>query len=387
MDSSPFLKNRSLKALGTTGLGTTGLCTLALLLTGCGNGVNRPTILLDAGTEDITKAAPKNPGVVVTEPVEPETLEDERVLGSLPREAPNDEMSRDDFLKIIEAAKKSAPPKPEVRPSAEAEPKVDPKPEATAAAKPKPEVKIEPTPAKPLPKAEPRPKPAVKTPATPAAPAAKKEKPAPKKITPPVEKAPEVNPEPTAETADETVDPDDLGIDAEDEIASAAYTGPTAVIDRPYTTQKFQLSETAGRLGQMDPVKYRQLQKDTMGTSFRACNFFLITALVEAQITDERHLPLYQAALFDTKYFEPKGWAKITVKALKEWFREGRTFDVALQRNAPRGKRHGHVAIPVGLNEKGQILVAEGIYARISNRIQVYSDTQIATKYNLYVRY
>lgn len=326
-----FLKNHSSQPLKTL-----SLCALALLLAGCGKDAKRPVILLDLGTPEVLGRTP--------DPVEPETIEEEKILKSIPQETLNKEMSRDAFLKMIKEAKTS-------KEKAEAPKKVE-TPKKTEAPK-----KIE----------------------------APKKTEAPKKIEPPkkVEEAPPVE-TPEEEVPTETTD---TGVDSEDETSAETYSGPTSVVDRPRSTREFQLSETAARLGLMDPAEYRQLQKETMGTSFRACNFFLITALVKAEITDENHLPIYQAALFDTKYLEPKGWSKISISTLKKWFKEGRSFDVVLQRNAPKGKAHGHVAIPIGLNEMGQIMVAEGIYAKTSNRIRVYSDETLSTKFKVYVRF
>ncbi len=352
---------------------------LLLLLSGCGKR-GHSVVLVTPLIEPTANEAPKNTTEPTPTTVDTDTEEEERALTALSKETPDEEMSREDFLKIIHDAKTVAPAKITANTDTNTKPKAE---ETKASPPPKEEQKKETTTPAPtqneggLLSEEKKENEPVKPSTDPEKPTAPE-----KPETPPLEI--EEDPLPTPENIPVT-DPTDVGIDAEDEEAAEAYTGPTSVVDRPRTTDQFQLSETAARLGAMNSAKYRLQQKDAMGTSFRACNFFLITALVESGITDEKHLPLYQAALFDSKYFEPKKWKKIKVATLKEWFANGKVFDVVLQRNPPKGKSHGHVAIPVGLNETGQILVAEGVYKKFSNRIRVYTDSE-TEKYNIYVR-
>ncbi|MBC7386845.1 MAG: hypothetical protein H7301_11880 [Cryobacterium sp.] len=182
-------------------------------------------------------------------------------------------------------------------------------------------------------------------------------------------------------------DPNDTGIDEDDERAAETYTGPKEVVVRPLSTAKFLLSETAARLASMGRRDYQKLQYDVVGKKVRACNFFVITALSEANIADDRHLPMFTAGSFDTNYFIPKGWTRITVETLRSWFRDGKSFDVVIQRDPPHGRKNGHIAIPVGLNSAGKIMVAEGVLGRISNRLRLFSDSEVTKGYKIFVRY
>lgn len=376
---------RSLK-LQASPLRTATLLAFGLLLSGCGKQSTRPTVYVDAGAPNPTTT--KGPAPSDSEVLDDEALakEEKAIDDALKGEVPDKEMSRDTFLKLIEKAKKSIQPEP--TPSTEPtsapeekstkEPEVSPpvpsptpspipsvkpplKPSPTPAPSPVIEKKVEEKPTTIWPARTPRPKPSPVP------------SPKPKKE---IEPAP-----PSADTSD------DVGIDEEDEIASTQYSGPKTVVDRPKSTPTFQLSEIAANLGSMKTAEYRRIQIDTMDTAYRACNFFLITALVEARVADKNDLPLLKAAQFDDKYLIPQGWKKIPVETMKKWFRDGKSFDVVLQREAPKGKNYGHVAIPVGLNAEGQVMVAEGVLQKVSNRIRVYTDKEIATKFRIFARY
>ncbi len=200
---------------------------------------------------------------------------------------------------------------------------------------------------------------------------------------------PEVKPEPKVEPSaipSSTPVVDD-GVDADDKKFDETYSGPKTVVDHPRSTPEFQLSEIAAELGSMTPKKkYLELQKSLMGSSLRSCNFFFVAALIQAHVTDSEHFPPWQAASLGSKYFEPRGWKKINLATLKQWFRDGKSFDVAIQRDAPSGMRHGHVAIPVGLNADGDVLVAQASYLTESNKIVTYRDSSLEAKFRIYVR-
>jgi hypothetical protein len=207
-----------------------------------------------------------------------------------------------------------------------------------------------------------------------------------------VEKKPQVPAEPQLPRPSETAgrkpklsDMDDVGIEVEDESRSENYVGPKTAVFRPHITGDRQLSQIAAKLATMGKSDYKKTQKDSIGTQYSACNFFVITALLGANVVDESRIPMFTAAAFPKKYLEPKGWEKIDALTLKEWFVAGYAFDVIIQRDPPKGKKHGHIAIPVGLNQSGDLLVAEGVLGKVTNRVRVYSDKELA-KYRIYVR-
>lgn len=179
----------------------------------------------------------------------------------------------------------------------------------------------------------------------------------------------------------------DDGVDVEDELASANYAGPKTVIERPRSTSKFMLSETAAELALMSGAKYQTLQVDIVGKPTRACNYFVITALAEAKVVGPKSLPFFTAGSFDNKYLTVKnGWARISLVELKQWFKEGRSFDVIFQKDPPAGKSYGHISIPIGLNAKGDVMVAEASLNKVANRVRVYTDRD-ASNYRVFVRY
>jgi hypothetical protein len=372
-------------------------------------------------------------------PSTPEELKTERAEIAVLNNLPDGEMSKDDMEKLVLDAEKSLPddepivsnpaPVPSTIPSSipevkkpsttlltdnspKTEPKVEPKVETKPEPKvePKPEPKVQPKPepkkeepssswpaVKPKPKKPTETKPTVPPVVKPVPPTSKPvEKPAPKPIEKPVQKPvqppvqkPVTQPAPIPSPVAVPVTPptDDNGVDADDQNFDETYNGPKNIVDHPRSTADFQLSEVAAQLGSMTPKKgYLDLQKSLMGSRLKSCNYFFITALIESNLATSRNFPGWMAASLDTKYFEPKGWKRIDLDTLKQWFRDAKTFDVAIQRNAPRGKAHGHVAIPVGLNSDGNVMVAEASYLTESNRIAVYKDASLATKFKIYVR-
>lgn len=379
---------RSLKSQASP-LRTATFLAFVLLLSACGKQSPRPTIYLESGTPNPTSTeAPTEEELLDDQALE---REEKAIDAALQSEAPNEEMSRDTFLKLIEKAKTAVQTKTA---TPEEKTPVDPAKESTPSTSPSPVPSRSPSPTPTsIPSPSPSPAPAEerktslwpslnKTPRTKPSP---QPQPLPLPTTP--AKKPEPAPAPLPPAPTTPTDANDVGIDEEDEVASTQYSGPKAVVDRPKSTPYFQLSEIAANLGSMKTAEYRRIQIDTMKTAYRACNFFLITALVEANVVEKTDPPLFMAAAFDDHYFVPTGWKKISVETMKKWFRDGKSFDVVLQRDAPKGKNHGHVAIPVGLNAAGQVMVAEGVYQKVSNRIRVYSDKEIATKFRIFARY
>jgi hypothetical protein len=260
-----------------------------------------------------------------------------------------------------------------------------------------PPKKTEPT----TPKTTPSPIPPVKTVPETKKPEEKKTTTTPPKKGEP-KKEPKAEPKPPVE---KKVEPDvdsnitnDNGIDEDDQKFEEEYAGPKTVIVHPMSTADYQLSEIAAQLAQMKAKDYTQLQKKLVGNPADACNFFFDVALITAKTIGLRGEPVTsknfpgKAATLDTAFFAPGGWKRITVAEMKQWFREGRTFDVAIQRDPPKGKIHGHIAIPVGLNADGNVMVAEasiksGKKPGVSNRLAVYSDASLDSKFKIFARY
>lgn len=301
-------------------------------------------------------------------------------------------MSRDEMVKLVEAAEREIPDavvdaelrREEKIELNEVEPKSPPSP--LPSQRPAEWKKPVTTPSKDTAKVSP---PVVRTePVITSSPTPVTKKESPKEV-PKTEPGPPIPGEPTVA---------DNGVDDDDERFASDYTGPKTVVDHPSSSGEYRLSEVAANFGMMRLPKenYSALQKKLMGSSMKACNFFFAAALIEAgapasdgATATRDHYPAWLAADLDTKYFNSKsaGWERITLVQMKQWFQERRNFDVAIQRDAPPGKKHGHIAIPIGLNADGKVLVAEASYKTVANRIAAYSDVSIATKFRIYARY
>ncbi len=371
------------------------VCVSLFFLSACGKPGSRPTVYV----ENPVRSSPNTPIAPDTDPVDPETIEDEELLAETPNAIPEGEVTIEEFKRAVQKAredrnkkseetKKSIPseepapfpvpvepkenkpePKPEVKPVPIPAPAPAPLPFPVPAApkEKKPEVKLEP---------KPEPKPEVKPVPIPAPAPAPVPLPFPVPAEP-KEKKSEPKPEPKIESNASAGDE----LDEEGEATSEAFEGRVTDIPR---SSKFRLSEIAAELGSMNSHDYLKIQSDILDVKARACNFFLSTALYKSGATK---VPLFHmAAKFDTEYFDKTGWRRASVAEIRKWFTEGKAFDVAIQRDPPKGKNHGHVAIPVGLDSKGQILVAEGIYKKVSNQIRVYSDATLSSRYKIYVR-
>jgi hypothetical protein len=376
----------------------------AVTLSGCGDArrVRAPA--------PISSPAPQTVNAVPTDengtPLTPEQIRTQKVQAQVTENLPNAEMSKQDFEKILADADKNYVDDgsgtsnensgthtygtPGTNPEASPIPSPAPSPATNfLTERPDPIVAkqdhtrvVHP----PLPKII---TPPVKDPAPPAKdPSPPKKDPAPKK--PPVKNPtpPKKNPTPPPPPIENpSTDPNaDNGVDADDEKAADDYAGPKTVVEHPQSTADFQLSEVAAQLAALPKRAYLNEQRDKTGINYPACNYFLITALVDAKVTDERHLPLFMAGSFDTEYFIPKGWKRISLATMKKWFKDGKSFDVAIQRDPPKGMRNGHVAIPIGLNAQGAVMIAEGVLNGAANKIAIYSDSSLDGKYKIFAR-
>ena len=87
------------------------------------------------------------------------------------------------------------------------------------------------------------------------------------------------------------------------------------------------------------------------GSTFPACNFFLITSLCKSGYCAGGK-PFFKASHFDG-YFRANGWKEITVSQLKSWLEVGTEFDGVLQRDGKDGR--GHVMVPIGVASDGDL--------------------------------
>gem|GEM_PF-3461979 len=363
---------------------------ITTVLSGC-NSSQFPRPQRDGARLSVPADSPNITPVVSGEPESvptPEEARHQKAEQIVAENPPNTEMSREEMRRLIDETEKKLPLEKTARilPPAKKEPAANPK-------------KTEPAPA-PMPKVEAKPPafrwPGIAWPLTPPKkeePKAESRKPAPVPV--PAPSVPKKSSPPKTETlpADSNATTD-TGVDADDKKYADTYAGPTTVVDHPHSTGDFQLSEIAAQLGAIRPrSKYLDLQKELVANRTKSCNFFFAVALIEARAPDAKgqaatssNYPSAMAAQLDKTYFIPAGWRQIKLAELKQWFRDGKTFDVAIQRGAPEGKRHGHVAIPIGLNADGNVMVSEASYLTESNRISVYPDASLASKFRIFVR-
>ncbi len=330
-------------------------------------------------------------------PTTPQEIREEKAAVAVMDKLPDEEnMSKDQMEKLIDDAKKdipldNVPIEPVTDTPAVAEPNVEPSstPSITPSPVPSnaPGLLTDKTP-KAAPPTHSEVWPAPKPSSVPIAPVTSPSPiPPAKPVTPPVKKPPVTKPSPIPSVIPNPPVDTDNGVDADDATYNESYTGPKTVVDHPMSSPDYQLSEIAAKLGMMTPKKsYLALQKSLMGSSLRSCNFFVDAALIEANLATSNSFPNLQAAAFDTKYFVPKGWKRVTLAQLKQAFKDHKTFDAAIQRDAPPGKAHGHVAIAIGLNTAGNVMIAEASYMTESNRISVYNDASLNSKFKIYVR-
>ena len=95
---------------------------------------------------------------------------------------------------------------------------------------------------------------------------------------------------------------------------------------------------------------------------------------------------MFTAEAFAKNFLGPQGWKRTDLKTIKAWMHSDRAFDVIIQRKAPAGKRYGHIAIPIGLNARDDLMVAEASLGQVTNRIRVFS-AQEASKFTIFVHY
>lgn len=132
-----------------------------------------------------------------------------------------------------------------------------------------------------------------------------------------------------------------------------------------------RLAHVAHRLAGLSEAQYLKLQKRWVGTTTRACNFFLITALCESGYCRDSK-PFYRAADFDL-YFQKTGWRKVTLDELRARAGNREAMDVVFQKGGRFPGAPGHVMIYTGYDlELGLIRIAQGELRRISHeRIEV----------------
>lgn len=390
---------------------------LALLLSGCSDARRVRPLARAHGEEGAKVAAEADLGTGGEQRRRTrEEIREEKATLKVIESLPDDrDLSRAEMARLIEEAEKQIP-NDEIDADLKREEEESP---AAAAAPESPALSGQALNPSPLPSARPSAKPSLltETPVPPKTPDAKKIEPVkpiapivPKKIEPkkteapkppvkiePAKPATSVWPKPVKPEPPKVESEEDDGVDAEDKRYANAYSGPKTIVDHPRSAPGFELSEVAAELGAMNPKsKYRALQKSLMSSSLASCNFFFAAALIQARgptstgaiaTTENYRLWGNTAAALDTKYFIPAGWKRITVEEMKQGFRDGKTFDVAIQRDPPKGKKHGHVAIPVGLNADGKVMVAEASYLTESNRIAVYSDASLSSKFKIFARF
>jgi hypothetical protein len=307
--------------------------------------------------------------------------------GGLLTENPTDDSHTDEAPPELPQKSTSEPSPPGVE-AEQPKVKVEPaKPQPTVEPE-KPKTKIEP--AKPQPKAEPE-KPTTKI--DPARPQPMAEPEQPKTKVEPAKPQPTVEPV-KPKTKVEPAKPQPK-VEPKKPVAKV-NSALQDILGQLSSDPDYQLSSQAATLGLMQNSEYLALQKSLTGTKEKSCNFFFAAALIRAHgpaLNDTTatpdNFPIWSnlAANLDTKYFIPTGWKRISVATMKKWFKEGKPFDVALQMDAPAGKGHGHVAIPVGLNAKGEVLVAQARLDKVANQVVVYSDKTISSNYKIFARY
>lgn len=154
---------------------------------------------------------------------------------------------------------------------------------------------------------------------------------------------------------------------------------PPAVV-RPIAEDRFKLTPTAQRMGNLPTSRYLALQQKWVHDGrTKACNYFITVSMCEAGLCGAQP-PIMMAASFDS-YLSGKGWVKITLATLKEWFKRERDFEVIVQRDPLPGHDHGHIAIPIGLSTQGLIRLAQGDLNLSANEIVTRDDYYMQHKY------
>lgn len=146
--------------------------------------------------------------------------------------------------------------------------------------------------------------------------------------------------------------------------------------DQPQS--KFRLAPVAFELGSMSRANYLPYQKQWVGSTYPACNFFLITALCEAGYC-EKSKPMYVASHFDS-YFRATGWTRTSYQVLKERFTNHQDQDAVFQRKARSPYRYGHVMIPIGYDPStDKFVVAEASLGTATNKVEELKTEYLET--------
>lgn len=156
------------------------------------------------------------------------------------------------------------------------------------------------------------------------------------------------------------------------------------IVYRPQSTTGYSLAETAESLGQMSIAKYLNLQKSVTYSDTPACNLFVITAFAEAKYSD-RVFNLNAENLGKKALTEMNGWKKTTLAELRVLIKTGQTVDAIYQRDAPKGKKHGHIGVVIGLDVKEKFVLAEANLNEYSNRILQRSERNL-NGFNIFIR-
>lgn len=172
--------------------------------------------------------------------------------------------------------------------------------------------------------------------------------------------------------ANSTPIPDAPG-DADDQALFDALVTPVAFTSGESTLRKIHATGTY--LGGLPKELYVEVQKEVVGSTYPACNFFLITALCKSGYC-EREKPFYLAAQFDD-YFFREGWRLVKLEELKKLFKERQVFDSVLQKDNPVAGRPGHVVVPIGLDANGDVVIAQGNLGTVTNEIKRVSDSYV----------
>lgn len=151
-----------------------------------------------------------------------------------------------------------------------------------------------------------------------------------------------------------------------------------------WNAPKYRLSEEAAKLAKLSRSAYLKIQKMTVGSSFPACNFFLITSLCKSGYCEEAK-PFFKAASFDG-YFRSNGWKEAKISSIKNWLIDDRDFDVVFQRDGRGGR--GHVMIPIDVTADGKIRFAQGNHGQATNEIVSFTPQSVASQgYRAFVKF
>lgn len=144
------------------------------------------------------------------------------------------------------------------------------------------------------------------------------------------------------------------------------------------------LLAAASQLANLSDADYLIVQNRWVGSAEAACNFFVITALCEANYC-KSDKPFYRAAQFGS-YFKETGWVEVNFPDAKSYLAQTSDLDLVAQRGALHGGSMGHIAIPIQLNASRKIVVAQGNYHQSTHEIETWDDA-FAQGFHYYVNF